>query len=64
MTFGYIGYIWAILGCALFSLLLLASAAFLYALSRRGGPSRITHSVEELPVRAAPPADGNGPEAP
>lgn len=58
MTFGYLGYIWAIIGCSIFGVVFLGSAAFLYAVSRRGRAdgSEPVHSVEELPVR--PPSSG------
>lgn len=35
MTFGYIGYIWAMSGCCLLSVVFGGSAAFLYGLGRR-----------------------------
>lgn len=50
MTFGYLGYIWAMLGCALFGGILFGSALFLYGLARRGRadgsePSTVVESV-------------------
>jgi hypothetical protein len=51
MTFGYIGYIWAIVGCASLFLLVLGSAAALHAVGRRldrRGASRA--HVQSLPV--------------
>lgn len=36
MTFGYLGYIWAILGCGSLFLVFSVSALFLYAIGRRG----------------------------
>ncbi len=36
MTFGYLGYIWAILGCGSIFLVFSGSALFLYAVGRRG----------------------------
>lgn len=36
MTFGYLGYIWAILGCGGIFLIVSMSALLLYALGRRG----------------------------
>lgn len=50
MTFGYIGYIWALLGCACFGVIFGGSAVFLYGVARRGrdteGEKKIT--VEQL----------------
>ncbi len=53
MTFGYLGYIWAIFGCALFSMVIGGSAVFLYAIGRRGrrAAQEPTITVETLPVR-------------
>ncbi|MBN8615470.1 MAG: hypothetical protein J0L92_33050 [Deltaproteobacteria bacterium] len=63
MTFGYLGYIWAILGCGLFSTLLFGTSLFLYALARRGKKdgSEPSTTVEALDVRAPRtpgPSDG------
>lgn len=60
MTFGYLGYIWAMLGCAIFSIVVGGSAVFLYAVARRarGGADEPTHTVDSLPVR---PRDPQGP---
>ncbi len=64
MTFGYIGYIWAMLGCAIFAIVVGSCALVLYAIGRRarGGTSGPSHSVQSLPVRVRepgtpPPAD-------
>ena len=35
MTFGYIGYIWAILGCSLLALFVLGTGVTLHAIGRR-----------------------------
>ncbi len=53
MTFGYLGYIWAILGCGVFSALMFGSAMFLYGVARRGRKdgSLPTTTVEALEVR-------------
>jgi len=57
MTFGYLGYIWAMLCCALFAGVVGGSALFLYAIARRsrgaGGPTG--HSVESLPLGSREP---------
>lgn len=64
MTFGYLGYIWAMLGCGVFSVLMLGSAMFLYGVSRRGRKSGAepTTTVEALEVRErpAPPRTPDG----
>jgi hypothetical protein len=54
MTFGYLGYIWAILGCGLFSTILFGASLFLYAVARRGKKdgSLPSTTVEALDVRA------------
>ncbi|GAB4213772.1 MAG: hypothetical protein OHK0013_37930 [Sandaracinaceae bacterium] len=53
MTFGYLGYIWAILGCSVFAVVIGGSAAFLYAVGRQARRSgeEPTTTVEVLPVR-------------
>ena len=58
MTFGYLGYIWAIFGCAIFGAIFLGSAMFLYGLARRGrsAGSEPLHTVETLPLPPRPPA--------
>lgn len=62
MTFGYLGYIWALLGCAIFGVVVGGSALFLYAIARRGeGAGGPTHSVEEVPL---PPRAPKPPGAP
>jgi hypothetical protein len=65
MTFGYLGYIWAILGCSIFGVVFLGSAGFLYAISRRGRAvgTEPVHTVEELPVRPPRPGPPSGPDA-
>jgi hypothetical protein len=57
MTFGYLGYIWAIFGCSVFALVVGGSALFLYAVGRRARRSgqEPTTTVEALPVRPARP---------
>ncbi|MDW8245731.1 MAG: hypothetical protein RMJ84_04055 [Sandaracinaceae bacterium] len=51
MTFGYIGYIWALFGCGGLGLVVLMSTAFLYTMSgRRGNGSR--YRVRVLWTRA------------
>jgi hypothetical protein len=56
MTFGYLGYIWAILGCGVFSVLMFGSAMFLYGVARRGRRegSEPATTVEALEVRERP----------
>jgi hypothetical protein len=44
VTFGYLGYIWAMLGCGCFALVVGGAAAVLYGVARRdrearGGPT-------------------------
>ena len=53
MTFGYLGYIWAILGCSTFGLVFLGSAGLLYSVARRGRAAgrEPVHTVEALSVR-------------
>lgn len=53
MTFGYLGYIWAILGCSVFGLVVGGSALFLYAVGRKARQrgQEPTTTVEALPVR-------------
>lgn len=62
MTFGYLGYIWAILCCGLFSTVFLGAAAVLYgtARRRRRAGDEPVHTVEALPQRPQdpPPPDG------
>jgi len=57
MTFGYVGYIWAMLGCAIFGIVVGGCAFVLYAIGRRGrgGASGPSHSVESLPLRVREP---------
>lgn len=40
MTFGYIGYIWALLGCACFGMVFGGSAVLLYGIARRDRAAR------------------------
>jgi hypothetical protein len=53
MTFGYLGYIWAILGCSVFAAVIGGSALFLYAVGRRARRTgdEPTTTVETLVVR-------------
>ncbi|MBX7194395.1 MAG: hypothetical protein K1X94_20235 [Sandaracinaceae bacterium] len=64
MTFGYLGYIWAILGCAVFGAIFFGSALFLYAVARRGraAGSEPSHTVETLEVRAPRAPGPRGPD--
>lgn len=61
MTFGYLGYIWAMLGCSLFGAVVGGSALFLYGIARRaekrGSAPRVV--VEDLskPSPSKPPSD-------
>jgi hypothetical protein len=59
MTFGYIGYIWALMGCGTLFAVFGASAIGLYAWSRRSqaGRAQPTVRVDALPVpgRTPPP---------
>ena len=60
MTFGYIGYIWALMGCGTLFAVCVATAMGLYAWSKRSQAIRAlpTVSVEALPVPArTPPHD-------
>lgn len=52
MTFGYLGYVWALLGCSIFTIVLGGSAAFLYVIARRerGGGVATRHVVETVPL--------------
>jgi hypothetical protein len=53
MTFGYLGYIWAILGCSVFAVVIGGSALLLYAVGRRArrNGDEPTTTVEALPPR-------------
>lgn len=60
MTFGYIGYIWALMGCGTLFGVFGISAMGLYAWSKRSQATRpaSTVSVEALPVPSrTPPPD-------
>ncbi len=58
MTFGYLGYIWALMGCGTLALVFGVSAAVLYGWSRRGRERALVPNirVESLPL---PPRDPN-----
>lgn len=64
MTFGYLGYIWALFACTIIAMVVGASAVFLYAVARRarGASGQSSHSVESVPIRAREPADAGPPE--
>lgn len=55
MTFGYLGYIWAILGCGSLVMVFGLSAAILYGWSRRTRDSRLqpTIRVDSVPLPGA-----------
>ncbi len=60
MTFGYIGYIWALLVCGGASLVLFGSAALLYAVGRRGRAAEPAIRVESIPLRRDEDASTSG----
>ena len=61
MTFGYLGYLWAMFGCCTLSVVFGGSAAFLYRLGRQRErePGAPTVSVESIltPDDPRPPDD-------
>lgn len=56
MTFGYLGYIWALMGCCCLSLVFGGSALALYAVARkdRDGGNEAKITVERID-RGGPP---------
>lgn len=56
MTFGYIGYLWTLMGCGGFALLFGVSAAILYGVSRRNHEARKEPQVSVTSVPLAPRA--------
>jgi|GEM_PF-3364309 len=58
MTFGYLGYIWAILGCGTLAMVFGLSAALLYGWSRRTRDRTVQPTIRvdrvPLPARRAP----------
>jgi hypothetical protein len=59
MTFGYIGYIWALLGCGSIALLFCGSAVVLYGWARRTRDvsTQPTVRVESVPLSPRNPRD-------
>lgn len=59
MTFGYIGYIWALLGCGSVALLFCGSAVVLYGWARRtrGLSSQPSVRVDSVPLPPRSPRD-------
>lgn len=59
MTFGYLGYIWAFLGCGTIVMVFGLSAAVLYGWSRRtrAGAVQPTIRVDSLPLPGRGPDD-------
>lgn len=59
MTFGYLGYIWALMGCGSLALVFGASAAVLYGFSRRGRDraKQPTIRVESVSLPSRDPND-------
>lgn len=63
VTFSYVGYIWAISGCACFTFFLVGIALVLHLIGRRTDRGAPTPSVESVPLRGrAEPPDGRGPD--
>ena len=61
MTFGYVGYVWAILGCGAFALFFGGLGVALYAIGKRAerrGPRPV---VQSLSGRDAPSSASNAP---
>jgi DNA mismatch repair protein MutS2 len=56
MTFGYLGYIWAIFGCALFSMVIGGRGVFLYAIGRRAVGRPRSRRSPSRPCRSGPPS--------
>jgi hypothetical protein len=59
MTFGYLGYIWALMGCGGLAMVFALSAAVLYGWSRRtrSGAPQPNIRVDSLPLPARDPDD-------
>ena len=51
MTFGYLGYIWALLGCGCFGLVFGGTAAVLYGVARRDRDARGGPTITVDPVK-------------
>jgi hypothetical protein len=62
MTFGYIGYIWAILGCSLLALFVLGAGVTLHAIGRRAERRRGARAVVDSVDLAGPTSDPRAPK--
>ena len=60
MTFGYVGYVWAIFGCSLVSLFFGAVAGALYFVGRRVDRGAPRAAVEAVPLSRDAGPDGPG----
>ena len=61
MTFGYVGYVWAIFGCSLVSLFFGAVAGVLYLIGRRVDRAAPRTAVEAVPLAGEGAPAGGGP---
>lgn len=57
MSFGYIGYLWTLCGCAVLALVALGGTGVLYGWARRGRRLEPKTHVEKIEV---PPSEGGG----